>query len=562
HEPGHVEVTPLDGSALNRCQGAMPTPGSENTDKRLVGGTLVPGGTAVFEFTYPFDPTDTSGRQDFVILDCVFVGGVPAQAFELRGVPNDVSPFVFQLTVDIPEDFPVGAEFCNVGKTTAAPSSAQASNRKAGPACFVIGGGVRILKQDPAGLPLTGATFSVVCTPSSELMDVVIEGVAGDSWTGTTGGDNVITIAGPVGTTCTVTETVPPPGYVLATPASVSVTIGTPTTPDVVFVNPPVTGQLTITKVSDAPGSFDFTVDCAGTGISAQPVTIAVGAAGAPGASAAPITGIPVGTVCTVAEAPEPGFVDQPAQVVTIAAGANAVTFTNQLLPPVLAVTKVADASSVAVGGAVGFTVTVASTGPNPATAVTLNDPLPAASGVSWSISPAYAGPGTCSITGPAQAQTLTCAFGTMAAGASASVHVSSATSAASAGTLTNTAAAQADNHGPVSATAAVTVSPVVVTTTTTTTTVPTTTPTIPVVTPVVTPAAAPQVASATIAAPAPAPAPQVAPQVLGEELPRTGSGPSVPLTVLGLLLIASGLVLRSWGGPRPATVPARRRRR
>ncbi|MGH9178438.1 MAG: hypothetical protein ACRD0N_07780, partial [Acidimicrobiales bacterium] len=42
HEPGHVEVTPLDGSALNRCQGAMPTPGSENTDKRLVGGTLVP----------------------------------------------------------------------------------------------------------------------------------------------------------------------------------------------------------------------------------------------------------------------------------------------------------------------------------------------------------------------------------------------------------------------------------------------------------------------------------------------------------------------------------------
>ncbi|MGH9281873.1 MAG: DUF5979 domain-containing protein, partial [Acidimicrobiales bacterium] len=444
HEPGHVDVIPLSGAAVNKCQGAMPTPGSENTDKRLVGGTLVPGGTAVFEYTYPFDPTDTNGRQDFVILDCVFVDDEPVLAFELHGVPNGTSPFVFQFSVDIPADVPVGAELCNVGKTTAAPSSAQASNRKAGPACFVVGGGVRILKTDPAGLPLTGATFSVVCTPSSQLLDVVIEGVTADTWTGTTGDDNAVNISGPLGTTCSVTETAPPPGYVLATPASVQVTVSALATPDVVVVNPPEAGQLAITKVADAPGTFDFTVDCPGTALTGQAVTIPVPSAGAPGSTSAPITGLPVGAVCTVAEVPEPGFVDQPAQTVTIVAGANAVSFTNRLRPPVVTIVKTADATAVTAGAGVGFTVTVASTGVNPATDVTLADPLPGAAVVSWSISPAYAGPGTCSIAGAAPAQTLACAFGTMAPGATASVHVASATSAASVGTLPNTATAQA----------------------------------------------------------------------------------------------------------------------
>jgi hypothetical protein len=76
---------------------------------------------------------------------------------------------------------------------------------------------------------------------------------------------------------------------------------------------------------------------------------------------------------------------------------------------------------------------------------VTLNDPLPSGSGVSWSISPAYSGPGTCSIS-VAVPRTLSCAFGNLNPGQSVSVHVTSATTAASAGTYANTATASATN--------------------------------------------------------------------------------------------------------------------
>jgi len=629
HEPGHVRVVQLAGSELNKCQGALPTPGSENTDKRLVGGTLVPGGTAVFEFTYPFDPTDTQGRQDFVILDCVFVDGVPALAFELHGVPNTVSPFIFQFTVDIPADMRVGAEFCNVGKTTAAPSSAQASNRKAGPACFVVGGDLRVLKVDEAGAPLSGATFEVTCTPTSALLPVVIEGEARTTYTGTTGGDNAITIAGPVGTSCVITETAAPAGYTLATPASVTAVIGADG-PDIVFTNPRARGDLVITKVSDTPGSFTFTVDCPGTAVTAQQVTVDVASAGAPGTTSAPIAGIPTGTVCTVTEAPAAGFDPQPAQTVTIALGTNTVTFTNvrqtgdlvvakttaggsgtftftvdcepgtafdgtfQLTdtathriagiptgttcsvveaadalftstvdpaggtvviaagdnvvaftntanPPVLAVTKAADAASVTAGSGVGFAVTVANTGTGRALGVILDDPLPAATGVEWAVSPAYAGPGTCSVTGAPPAQTLACSFGDMDPGATATVRVASATSAATAGTLVNVATARADNAGPVTATATVVVVvPTAVlgqeitqaqtappeTTTTTAAAITTTT-------------APPATTTTTVAT-----------RVLSQTLPRTGVD-ALTMASLGLGLVGAGVVLSRSGRRR-----------
>ncbi len=55
---------------------------------------------------------------------------------------------------------------------------------------------------------------------------------------------------------------------------------------------------------------------------------------------------------------------------------------------------------TVSAGSNIGFTITVTNNGPGAATNATLNDPLPFGTGVSWAISPAYAGPGTCSITG------------------------------------------------------------------------------------------------------------------------------------------------------------------
>src|SRR3954449_11155723 len=54
HAATTVTVTPSN----ENCNGVLPTPGSENTEKKLVGGDLQPGGTAVFQITYPVSQTD------------------------------------------------------------------------------------------------------------------------------------------------------------------------------------------------------------------------------------------------------------------------------------------------------------------------------------------------------------------------------------------------------------------------------------------------------------------------------------------------------------------------
>jgi uncharacterized repeat protein (TIGR01451 family) len=125
---------------------------------------------------------------------------------------------------------------------------------------------------------------------------------------------------------------------------------------------------------------------------------------------------------------------------------------------PTLAITKKADASPVTTGDAIGFSITVKNTGGGTAIGATLSDPLPGGSGVSWSISPAYSGPGTCNVTGSAPTQTLSCSFGNLASGAGASLHLASGTTANSAGTYTNTATASATNTPSVNATASIVV--------------------------------------------------------------------------------------------------------
>ena len=111
---------------------------------------------------------------------------------------------------------------------------------------------------------------------------------------------------------------------------------------------------------------------------------------------------------------------------------------------------KEADDAVVSAGQDIGFTITVsnadlAATGT--AYDVDLNDPLPAGSGVDWAILPAYAGPGTCQILGAPGAEMLSCHFGDLAPGASASVHVVSDTAAASCGLYHNVATITSDNH-------------------------------------------------------------------------------------------------------------------
>jgi hypothetical protein len=234
-------VTLEDGIA--GCNGVRPTPGSENTNKRLIGGSLVPGGTATFEISFPVDASDVGG--DFAITDCVFIGGDAALKYTVSFVPNNEN-FILTFTLHIPAGTPIGAEYCNYAKTTQSPSTSQASNRKAGPACFIVGGNIAVLKTDEAGHPLAGAEFHIDCTlptTTATLPDTIINGdsiapVNGHVITDvTTGANGRIAIQAPEGTSCVITETKAPDGYDLASPDHVTL-IASAAGVDHTFVDP------------------------------------------------------------------------------------------------------------------------------------------------------------------------------------------------------------------------------------------------------------------------------------------------------------------------------------
>jgi uncharacterized repeat protein (TIGR01451 family) len=124
---------------------------------------------------------------------------------------------------------------------------------------------------------------------------------------------------------------------------------------------------------------------------------------------------------------------------------------------PELTISKTADAASVSAGDDIGFTVTLTNTGAGDATGVSISDPLPGGTGVDWSIdsnTPAS----SCSITGTAPTQTLSCGPATVASGGSITVHVTSHTTSASCGTYDNTASFTTTNDGTGNASASTTV--------------------------------------------------------------------------------------------------------
>jgi hypothetical protein len=257
-----VNITQADNT--NGCNGVRTTPGSENTTKILVGGTLVPGGTATFQISFPFDPDKLTGQDTFTMTDCIFIGTDAIAKYFLDGVPNGTSPFVFEITVDIPDDADLGGLFCNYVRTESNPTAPNESNRKAGPACFRIGGDLRIVKVaegDESETPLAGATFDVSCDPPGDgesVPPVVISGLSGSttfddpayvaSGVAATG---EIAIAGPIGTECTVTETAPPDGFDLPAEPTQVVTIGE-TQVTATFVDPPTVTPNETAIVTDA----------------------------------------------------------------------------------------------------------------------------------------------------------------------------------------------------------------------------------------------------------------------------------------------------------------------
>jgi len=151
------------------------------------------------------------------------------------------------------------------------------------------------------------------------------------------------------------------------------------------------------------------------------------------------------------------GVVSNQATVTTTnGTGGHSAVATVSVLCPHVTFTKTADAASVTAGGQIGFTVTASNAGGDnvgTATGVVIDDPLPAGTGIDWSIAPG--GPGNCTINGAPPAETLHCTAVDLAAGHSESVHVVSATnSVSSCATYLNVATLTATNAPTLTASA------------------------------------------------------------------------------------------------------------
>ena len=159
----HGEPHVVLQSGTKGCTGVLPS-NDGNTDMRHVGGTLVPGGTAVFEISYPVNAASVG--KEFTINDCAFINDVAALKYTVSFVPSNQF-FVLRMTLGIPVDAPVGGMYCNYVKTTGSPTAAQASQRKAGPACFVIRAprGPASAPEDPGSPGAPGAPTGTPATP-------------------------------------------------------------------------------------------------------------------------------------------------------------------------------------------------------------------------------------------------------------------------------------------------------------------------------------------------------------------------------------------------------------
>jgi len=93
---------------------------------------------------------------------------------------------------------------------------------------------------------------------------------------------------------------------------------------------------------------------------------------------------------------------------------------------------------AVTAGSPLSFTIAISNSAGGAVSGAALTGVLPAGTNVLWTISPAYTGPGTCAITGPAGSQLLNCSFGTISASQAFAIGLFSANS--SIGSYSNTA--------------------------------------------------------------------------------------------------------------------------
>ena len=121
--PPGVNVT----AGGENCNGVVPTPGNENTDKTLGPSDLSPGGTANYTITFP---TSAANIGDFQIVDCVLFVPDGKTAKDYSAVlaeatfsfANNAAEFSLNFGFKIPDGAANGDQICNVAKTTQSPS--------------------------------------------------------------------------------------------------------------------------------------------------------------------------------------------------------------------------------------------------------------------------------------------------------------------------------------------------------------------------------------------------------------------------------------------------------
>jgi uncharacterized repeat protein (TIGR01451 family) len=291
------------------------------TNTRVTGSlTITKSANAAGTFTFDIDCTaDAFDRSN--------VSAGPGSPYVLSGIPTGTSCTVteddnpdFTQTQVIPDDGEVVIDsdgetvaFTNVRKT----------------------GGLTITKSANAAGTFT---FDIDCSVDAFDRDDVLAGP----------GAPYLLSGIPTGTSCTVTEN-DNPDFTLTqvVPADGVVVIDTDGQ-TVAFTNVRKTGNLTITKSTDAPGTFTFDVDCDDDAFD-QAVEIT-------NSGSQTINSIPTGTICTVTERDNPLFssiVIPDGGTVVIDAGGQTVAFTNTRNTGPLTVTKTA------VGGTGTFTFDV-----------------------------------------------------------------------------------------------------------------------------------------------------------------------------------------------------------
>ncbi len=150
-------------------------------------------------------------------------------------------------------------------------------------------------------------------------------------------------------------------------------------------------------------------------------------------------------TSATAASSP----VDNSASVTTTNDGSDEDADKVDVLGADIQITKTADDSVVDAGDAIGFTITVTNNGAGPARGVHVADPLPTDPGTSWTAGP-VTGPDSAGVTCGIAAGSLTCDLASLPSGGGFSIHISSPTTGATAGSspVDNTATVTTTNDG------------------------------------------------------------------------------------------------------------------